>query len=89
VERYSSQDAYLYLYVTPLSKLVLFLANSITAADTIRILVATDSHVGYEERDPIRKDDSWRSFDEIMKLAKTEDVSLLHEHIIVELSNNP
>lgn len=46
------------------------------AADTIRILVATDSHVGYEERDPIRKDDSWRSFDEAMKLAKTEDVSI-------------
>jgi hypothetical protein len=46
-----------------------------TAADTIRILVATDSHVGYEERDPIRKDDSWRSFDEVMRLAKSQDVS--------------
>jgi hypothetical protein len=45
------------------------------AADTIRILVATDSHVGYEERDPIRKDDSWKSFDEIMQLARTQDVS--------------
>jgi hypothetical protein len=43
-------------------------------SDTIKILVATDSHVGYEERDPIRKDDSWRSFDEVMQLAKTEDV---------------
>lgn len=45
------------------------------AADTIRILIATDSHVGFEERDPVRKDDSWRSFDEVMKLAKSEDVS--------------
>lgn len=44
------------------------------AADTIRILVATDSHVGYEERDPIRKDDSWKSFDEVLTLAKTQDV---------------
>jgi double-strand break repair protein MRE11 len=44
------------------------------AADTIRILVATDSHVGYEERDPIRKDDSWKSFHEVMCLAKTQDV---------------
>ena len=43
-------------------------------SDTIRILVATDSHVGYEERDAIRKDDSWRSFDEVMQLAKAEDV---------------
>ena len=46
-------------------------------ADTIRILVATDNHVGYEERDPIRKDDSWKTFDEIMNLARTEDVSTL------------
>ena len=44
-------------------------------ADTIRILVATDNHVGYEERDPIRKDDSWQSFDEVISLARTEDVS--------------
>ena len=49
---------------------------TILAADTIRILVATDSHVGYEERDPIRKDDSWRSFDEVMQLARTEDVCI-------------
>ncbi|KAL6864594.1 Mre11 DNA-binding presumed domain-containing protein [Trichoderma novae-zelandiae] len=46
-------------------------------ADTIRILVATDNHVGYEERDAIRKDDSWRTFDEIMTLARTEDVDMV------------
>ncbi|KAI1210686.1 DNA repair exonuclease [Annulohypoxylon truncatum] len=46
-------------------------------ADTIRILVATDNHVGYEERDPIRGDDSWKSFDEIMNLARTEDVDMV------------
>ena len=51
-----------------------FKTNAFAAADTIRILVATDSHVGYEERDAIRKDDSWRSFDEVMQLAKTQDV---------------
>lgn len=48
--------------------------NSYVDSDTIRILVATDSHVGYEERDAIRKDDSWKSFDEIMQLAKSQDV---------------
>ena len=53
-----------------------FFANQVLAADTIRILVATDSHVGYEERDPIRKDDSWRSFDEVMQLARTQDVHI-------------
>lgn len=36
--------------------------------------MASDNHVGYEERDPIRKDDSWKTFDEIMNLARTEDV---------------
>ncbi|WZH39239.1 Mre11 DNA-binding presumed domain-containing protein [Fusarium acuminatum] len=48
-----------------------------TEADTIRILVATDNHVGYEERDPIRKDDSWRTFDEVLNLARTEDVDMV------------
>ena len=47
------------------------------AADTIRILVATDSHVGYNERDPIRGDDSWRSFHEVMCLAKERDVDMV------------
>ncbi|KHJ36197.1 putative double-strand break repair protein mus-23 [Erysiphe necator] len=46
-------------------------------ADTIRILVATDSHVGYGERDSIRKDDSWKSFDEVMQLAKSQDVDMV------------
>ncbi|KAJ2979511.1 hypothetical protein NUW58_g7181 [Xylaria curta] len=54
-----------------------FLFNIIPDADTIRILVATDNHVGYEERDPIRKDDSWKTFDEIMNLARTEDVDMV------------
>ncbi|RKF56622.1 Double-strand break repair protein mus-23 [Golovinomyces cichoracearum] len=47
------------------------------SADTIRILVATDNHVGYEERDAIRKDDSWKSFDEVMQLAKSQDVDMV------------
>jgi hypothetical protein len=55
-------------------------ANDGAAVDTIRILVATDSHVGYEERDPIRKDDSWKSFHEVMCLAKSEDVSISLQH---------
>jgi hypothetical protein len=44
------------------------------AADSIRILVATDSHVGYAERETLRKDDSWQAFDEVMSLAKSQDV---------------
>ena len=47
------------------------------AADTIRILVATDSHVGYNERDPIRGDDSARTFEEVMRIAKDRDVDMI------------
>jgi double-strand break repair protein MRE11 len=39
--------------------------------------VSTDNHVGFEERDPIRKDDSWRTFDEVMQLARTRDVDMV------------
>ncbi|KAI9885683.1 MAG: TTAGGG repeat binding factor [Watsoniomyces obsoletus] len=50
---------------------------ALSDADTIRILVATDSHVGYNERDAIRGDDSWKSFHEVMCLAKDEDVDMV------------
>lgn len=43
-------------------------------ANTIRILVSTDNHVGYNERDPVRGDDSWKTFHEIMTIAKERDV---------------
>src|SRR5271170_1079966 len=51
--------------------------SALTAADTIRILVATDNHVGYNERDPVRGDDSWKSFHEIMCIAKDRDVDMV------------
>ena len=51
--------------------------SSFTAADTIRILVSTDNHVGYEERDAIRCDDSWKTFHEIMTFAKDRDVDMV------------
>ena len=48
-----------------------------TAADTIRILISTDNHVGYAERDAIRGEDSWKSFHEVMCLAKEKDVDMV------------
>ncbi|KAL1953644.1 hypothetical protein VTO42DRAFT_2393 [Malbranchea cinnamomea] len=51
--------------------------SELTEADTIRILVSTDNHVGYNERDPVRGDDSWKTFDEIMGLAKDRDVDMV------------
>ena len=40
-------------------------------------MVATDSHVGYNERDAHRQDDSWKTFDEVMSLAKKHDVDMV------------
>ena len=37
--------------------------------DTIRLLVATDNHLGYSEADPIRRDDSFRTFEELLHQA--------------------
>jgi len=48
-----------------------------TEEDTIAILVATDNHVGYAERDQIRSDDSRTTFKEIMALAKERDVDMV------------
>ena len=45
--------------------------------DTLRILIATDNHVGYLESDPIRGDDSFTTFEEILKLAKREEVDMV------------
>ena len=52
-------------------------ANLILDADTIKILVSSDNHVGYGERDHIRKDDSWKAFQEVMELAKERDVDMV------------
>ncbi|KAJ1910200.1 meiotic recombination [Mycoemilia scoparia] len=47
--------------------------------DTINILIATDNHLGYEERDPICGQDSFYAFEEIMQIAheKQADMVLL------------
>ncbi|KAG6816621.1 meiotic recombination [Tephrocybe sp. NHM501043] len=45
--------------------------------DTIRILLATDNHIGYNERDPIRGQDSINTFKEILELAVKHDVDFV------------
>lgn len=57
----------------------MILLSSLTRVDaeTIRILISTDNHVGYNERDPIRGDDSWKSFHEVMCVAKEQDVDMV------------
>ncbi|CDO93034.1 unnamed protein product [Kluyveromyces dobzhanskii CBS 2104] len=47
------------------------------ATDTIRILITTDNHVGYNENDAITGDDSWKTFNEIMLIAKDYHVDMV------------
>ncbi|KAG0287058.1 Double-strand break repair protein mre11a [Linnemannia gamsii] len=43
--------------------------------NTFSILVATDNHLGYLEKDPVRGDDSFKAFEEILKLAAESEAS--------------
>lgn len=45
--------------------------------NTISILITTDNHVGCHEADPIRGDDSWKTFEEITQIAKERDVDMV------------
>ena len=38
------------------------------------LATATDNHVGYMEKDPVRFNDSLESFEEILKVAKDQEV---------------
>lgn len=42
--------------------------------DTFKILIATDIHLGYLEKDAIRGNDTFSTLDEILKCAKTNQV---------------
>ncbi|KAH8829233.1 Metallo-dependent phosphatase-like protein [Flagelloscypha sp. PMI_526] len=45
--------------------------------DTIKILLATDNHIGYNERDPVRGQDSINSFKEVLQLAVKHQVDFI------------
>ncbi|KAF9467208.1 Metallo-dependent phosphatase-like protein [Collybia nuda] len=45
--------------------------------NVIKILLATDNHIGYLERDPIRGQDSVNTFREILQLAVKHDVDFV------------
>ncbi|GET89840.1 endo/exonuclease mre11, putative [Leishmania tarentolae] len=40
--------------------------------NTFKILVTTDNHLGFAERDPRRGDDSFTTFEEVLRAARTE-----------------
>lgn len=45
--------------------------------DTLRILVATDCHLGYMEKDEVRRHDSFQAFEEICSIAEQKQVDFL------------
>ncbi|KAG0196681.1 Double-strand break repair protein mre11a [Mortierella sp. GBA30] len=45
--------------------------------DTFSILVATDNHLGYLEKDPVRGDDSFHAFEEILEIAAKSEVDMI------------
>ncbi|KAI1893973.1 hypothetical protein AGOR_G00129170 [Albula goreensis] len=45
--------------------------------DTFKILIATDIHLGYMEKDAIRGNDTFETFDEILKCAKQNNVDFI------------
>ncbi|KAK7074459.1 Double-strand break repair protein mre11a, partial [Halocaridina rubra] len=45
--------------------------------DSFRILVSTDNHLGYCERDPIRGNDSFATFKEVLEIAASENVDMI------------
>lgn len=42
--------------------------------DTLRIMLSTDNHLGYCERDPVRGLDSFAAFEEVLSLAREKQV---------------
>ena len=46
-------------------------------ASVLRILLSTDNHLGYLERDPIRGRDSFAAFEEVLSLARMHGVDMV------------
>ncbi|KAJ1915005.1 meiotic recombination [Tieghemiomyces parasiticus] len=52
-------------------------ADSQDRRNALRILLATDNHLGYMEKDPIRGDDSFLAFEEILRVARDQEVDMI------------
>lgn len=47
------------------------------ADDEFRIIIATDIHLGFAEKDPVRGEDSFNSFEEVLQIAKEENADFV------------
>ncbi|KAI1291899.1 Double-strand break repair protein MRE11 [Halotydeus destructor] len=45
--------------------------------DMFRILIASDIHIGYEEKDKVIGEDSFRTFEEVLQIAKDKNVDFV------------
>jgi double-strand break repair protein MRE11 len=63
--------------------------NISTDPDLLRILIATDNHLGYNEKDGICGDDSFRAWDEIFAIAKRRQVDMVLLGGDIFHDNNP
>ncbi|KAJ1407521.1 meiotic recombination 11-like protein A [Ochromonadaceae sp. CCMP2298] len=45
--------------------------------DIVRIMVSTDNHLGFMERDPVRCDDAMASFEEVLRTAREKQVDFV------------
>ena len=50
--------------------------------DLLRVLVSTDNHLGYCEREPVRGLDSFAAFEEVLHLARKNKVFLRQESFL-------
>lgn len=46
-------------------------------ASVVKIMISTDNHLGYLEKDPVRGDDSFRAFEEVLHIAKANEVDMV------------
>jgi double-strand break repair protein MRE11 len=46
-------------------------------SDVLKILITTDNHLGFMERDPVRGEDSFNSFEEALKIANENQVDFI------------
>ncbi|XP_062329155.1 double-strand break repair protein MRE11 isoform X1 [Osmerus eperlanus] len=51
--------------------------NTMDDEDTFKILIATDIHLGYMEKDAVRANDTFQTLDEILKCAKSNQVDFI------------
>ena len=46
-------------------------------SEILKILIATDNHLGFGEKYPERQKDSFTTFDEILQIGRDENVDLV------------